>query len=143
MNRDAKFYLRASIVVFFVLLIGGYSYFQARKLIGGPKITIDSPANGSTVTESLVEIKGVAKNINEISLDDRPIFIDEQGAFNEKLLVPPGYTIITMKARDRFGRKTVEMLELYYDAPDTARLTASSTDILIPSATTSSSTIFH
>ena len=134
MNRDAKFYFRVTTIIVFALFIGGYSYFQARKLIVGPKIVIESPQNGTSVQEPLVEIKGRATNIKDISLDDRPIFIDEQGKFDEKLLVPPGYTIITMKATDRFGGKTEEKLELYYDAPP------------VPSyelASSSSSTIFH
>jgi hypothetical protein len=117
MNRDAKFYFRVTMVVIFALFIGWYSYFQSRKLIGGPQIVIESPQNGATVKESLVEIKGKASNIKDISLNDRPIFIDEQGNFDEKLLVPPGYTIMSMKADDRFGRKTSQTLELYYDAP--------------------------
>ncbi len=137
MNRDAKFYLRVTVIVLFALFIGGYSYFQARKLIGGPKIVIESPQNGTSVKESLVEIKGKALNIKDISLDDRPVFIDEEGNFNEKLLVPPGLAIITMKAQDRFGRKTQQILELYYDA--LAVVLFDSTTY----ATTSTSTIPH
>jgi hypothetical protein len=123
MHRDAKFYLRMTVLVVFVLIIGGYSYFQARKLIGGPQIVIESPQNGSTVTESFIEVKGKANNIKEISLDDRPIFIDEEGNFSEKLLLPPGLVIISMKAKDRFGRTTQEILSLYYAATSTLATT--------------------
>jgi len=139
MNRDAKFLFRLTIIVLFALIIGFYSYYQARKLISGPQITITSPANGSTVTDSLVEIKGVAKNIKDISLDDRPIFIDEQGNFDEKLLLAPGYTIITMKAEDRFNEKTEKTLELYYDAPLPSQSSASSSATSTPLSSTSTS----
>lgn len=129
MNRDAKFYLRLTAVIVFALFIGGYSYFQARKLIGGPKIVIESPAQGSEVKESLIEIKGTASNIKDISLNDRPIFIDEQGHFSEKLMVPPGLDILTMKAQDRFGRKTQATLELYYNAPTVTRFASTTLDL--------------
>ena len=80
----------------------------------GPIITIHTPENGSTLTESLVTIKGVAENISHISLNDRSIFIDEEGRFQEKLLLSYGYNIMTIKAEDKFGRKTEEILELVY-----------------------------
>ena len=117
MNRDAKFILRVASVIFFLALIGGYSYYQARKLIDGPEIVIDSPKDGETVTDPLIDIKGKATNIKDISLDDRPVFIDEQGNFDEKLLVQEGYTIITMKASDRFGETTQKSISLYYNPP--------------------------
>jgi hypothetical protein len=117
MNRDAKFVIRAGLSLILLILIVGYSYYQARKIIVGPQITITSPKDGATVPTSLVEIDGVANNINSISLDDRPIFIDEKGNFAEKLLLSGGYTIITLKAEDRFGRQIKKTLELYYNAP--------------------------
>ncbi len=94
MNRDAKFLLRLSIFILFVIVICGYAYFQARKLINGPEISIDSPTNGQVFNQSFIEIRGVAQNITSISLDDRPISVDQSGNFDEKLLLPPGYTII-------------------------------------------------
>ena len=111
-----------------ILIIGVYSFYQARKLIAGPEINIKSPENGATVSQPLVDITGTASNIKDISLDDRPIFIDQQGNFDEKLLLPSGYTIITLKAHDRFKHYTEKTLELYYDAPlPVASTTATST----------------
>jgi len=141
MNRDTKFYFRLTVVILFGLFILGYSYFQARKLIGGPSLVIESPQNGATLTESLVDIRGTARNVKEVSLNDRPIFTDEEGHFEEKLLVPPGYTIITLKAEDRFGRKTNRSLELYYDAPRTTLVEVKTGTTTV--ATTSTSTISH
>ena len=117
MHRNSKYILRVAIIVIFFVLIAGYSAYQARKIIRGPEISIYSPTDGATVNDALVEIKGKASNIKDISLDDKPIFIDEQGNFNEKLLMPSGYTIISMKASDRFGNKTEKSISIYYGAP--------------------------
>ncbi len=128
MRNNTKFWLRLISVIVFVLIIGAYSYYQARKLIAGPEINIKSPSNGVTVTQPLIDIVGTASNIKDISLDDRPIFIDQQGNFDEKLLLPAGYTIIVLKAHDRFKHYIEKTLELYYDAPlPVASSTASST----------------
>ena len=47
-------------------------------------------------------------------MNDRKIFIDQQGNFKEKILLSYGYNIITMKANDKFGRNTKKKLELIY-----------------------------
>lgn len=114
MNNDARFYIKTiGFIALFVVIIG-YGIFTARHLIEGPLVTIDSPKNGDTVTSPLVEIDGSAENITYISLDDRQIFIDATGHFSEKLLLQPGYSIMKVYAKDRFGRTTTKTLGLVY-----------------------------
>lgn len=90
----------------FLTLVALYALFQARFIILGPQITLTSPQDGQVATSSLIYVRGVAHNVTFISLDDRPIFLDEQGNFEEKLLVSPGQSTIMIRARDRFGRET-------------------------------------
>ncbi|MES2214136.1 MAG: hypothetical protein V4465_01970 [Patescibacteria group bacterium] len=100
--------------ILFLLLVA-YSLFQARFLILGPSIRIDSPADGATVPTPVVRVTGNAQNIAYISLDDRPIFIDAKGNFSEKLIAAPGLDIITLRARDRFGRSTEKQIRVVYN----------------------------
>ena len=112
--EDGKFAIRAIVITVFIATIIGYSLFQAHKFITGPQISIVSPIDGETTATSSVDITGVAKNIAFISLDDRPILIDEQGNFSEKLLVYPGYNIIKMFAKDHFGRTVEKKIGIIY-----------------------------
>ncbi len=112
--EDGKLILKTLVIAVFVLVILGYSIFQAQKIVKGPEILILSPTSGSTVRENSIDIKGVTKNISEISLNDRPIYIDEAGNFSEKLMLYPGYNIIKLKARDKFGTKTEKSIDLVY-----------------------------
>ncbi len=114
MQHDAKHLFRIGMIVLLFLLITGYAFFQSRKILEGPEITISEPKNGATLLDPLVAIKGQARNINSISLDDRPIFIDEQGNFEEKLLLYPGYNIIKFEAKDKFGKEKIVNLELNF-----------------------------
>jgi len=114
MRRPLRSYLTPIIAILFTLGILTYAYFRTNDLLAGPVVVISSPENGSTLAEPYVEIVGHAKNISYMSLNGRQIFTDEAGDFNEKLLVPYGYTIMTLKARDRFGRSTTKSLELVY-----------------------------
>lgn len=114
LNKNLSSYLRTLSFIFFMVIIFGYALFQARNIISGPVIKIHAPVNGASVEHSLINIEGTAKNISRISMNDRQIFTDEEGEFNEKLLLSYGYNIITIKAKDRFGRDTEKTLELIY-----------------------------
>jgi len=104
-------------VIFAILLVAilGYTYFQMQNLVTGPVINISEPQNGATLTSSRIEVIGTTENISGINLNDRQIFIDESGAFKEKLLLSPGYNIITLRAEDKFGRETKKILELVFN----------------------------
>ena len=113
-RRKLKLSVKIFLGSLFLFLILGYSFYQSRSLITGPLITINEPENGSIVTRQLVTIAGAAKNINKITLDDRPIYVDESGAFSEKLLLSEGYNIIKISAWDKFSKKTEKTIELVY-----------------------------
>ena len=113
-RHKTKKYLYIGIVIFFVLLTVGYTSYEIHKVVFGPKIMITYPQDGSLATTSEIEITGTTKNIQDISLNDGKIFIDEQGNFKEKLLLSYGYNIITLKANDKFGRSTEKKLEIIY-----------------------------
>lgn len=143
MQHDVKHIFRIGIVILLFLIILAYAYLQARKILEGPEIHISSPKNGSTVYTSLLSINGQTKNINFISLDDRPIFIDEQGNFNEKLLLYPGYNIMKFEAKDKFGKDKLVLLQVNYQAPPPSIIpvTSSSTSpVATSTATTTTST---
>ncbi|MEX2013594.1 MAG: hypothetical protein WD897_01620 [Parcubacteria group bacterium] len=99
------------LIILFILLIA-YSLYQARALLAGPRIWVESPEDGRTVGEALVIMAGQSKNIAWISLNDRQIFTDADGKWSEKLLVSPGLSIMTVKARDRFGRETTKSVRI-------------------------------
>ena len=113
-RRKLKLSLKIITGSLFLFLILGYSFYQSRNLLMGPVITIDEPKNGLATEEQMIKIAGAAKNIKSISLDDRPIFIDEAGSFSEKLLLSNGYNIIKISAWDKFNKKTDKLIEVVY-----------------------------
>lgn len=100
--RDILKFLGVTIAI---LLFGTYLSFQARYLIAGPQLALDQEPPTSNTTR-IVELTGTATNITHLWLNDRPIFTDEKGHFKEALILENGYTITTLKARDRYGRET-------------------------------------
>jgi hypothetical protein len=88
-----------------LVLIVAYIAFQARFLIAGPQIDLTSELtihhNNRTV-----ELQGSTHNITHLWLNDRQIYTDKDGNFKEALVLENGYTIATLRAKDRFGRET-------------------------------------
>lgn len=98
-------------VIALVGLFATYVFFQARHIIDGPMIVLtdDPPA---VVHEPTVHLAGIAENIVSLSLNDRTIYTDDHGRFNERVVVPVGHTTLTFLATDRYGR--TEVLERKY-----------------------------
>lgn len=104
--------LKTTIITLFFCTIAAYSSFQATKLIRGPILTVAFPSNGAEFASPLVEIRGSAKNISYLNMNNRQIFTDTDGLFSEKLLLSPGYNIIVLDAKDKFGKTVEKKLEL-------------------------------
>jgi len=103
---------RSLLLILGLVLLVSYSFYQARSIILGPQISITNITDGEVVENPLVIIEGRARNISWISLNDRQIFTDEEGRWSEKLIVSSGTSIITVKARDRFGRERKKSLQV-------------------------------
>lgn len=115
MKSSPAFFKNPTLIFGIVLfiIIAFYSLFQAKNLILGPVLTIEEPKNGATLPFSIYTVKGSAKNISFISLNDSPIFVDDEGRFEEKLIAPSGYSIMKMMVEDRFGRKKTQFIHLF------------------------------
>jgi len=95
------------------LLIVSFIIFQARFLIMGPQITLTDAPSGPH-NERQIHMKGTAHNIARLWLNDRPIYTDAKGDFDEALVLENGYTIATLRAEDRYGRSTTLSREMVY-----------------------------
>jgi hypothetical protein len=100
------------LVALAILAVLGYGVFEARKLIEGPSITITSPQPWSATSTTGVLIAGEAQNIAFLTINDAPAYTDESGHFAELLSPPPGVTVLTVAAVDRFGRRVSKSVSI-------------------------------
>jgi hypothetical protein len=110
--RKIKRIAGISVGILSLLIIAGYSYYQARNLINGPELTVISPISGTTTTTPLAFIEGEAKNVSYISLNNRQMYVDKDRKFHEELLLSAGYNVWKLEARDKFGRTITKTIEL-------------------------------
>lgn len=95
-----------------IAIVLGYGAFRAKNLAEGPQLVIASPQDGSSATSSVIHVQGNAHNISFLTLNGDKIFTDESGIFDEKVLLSSGYNVVTLEARDRFGRTVRKTLQL-------------------------------
>jgi len=111
---ESGFNIKLFVITISVLLLISYGIFNARNLIMGPTIEIFNPTEISETSENLFIVKGIAKNIAFLSLNEKPIFTNTEGMFQEKLLLSPGFNIIEIRAKDRFKKEILKTIKIYY-----------------------------
>lgn len=105
--------LKGAGIAILATLILWYVHFQARNFLKGPVIVLN---DAQTVLhhEKSIPISGVTQNIVKLTLNGREITTDKEGNFSHTLILENGYSIATLAAEDRFGRKTTITQEYVY-----------------------------
>lgn len=109
--------LKNSLIAVAVLFVVGYGIFNSRFIIQGPEITLealDEESNTIITEDKTLFLKGKVLHSSFISINGRPIFIDETGQFNEKLLLSSGVSIIDIYAKDKFGKEVRKKIDVLY-----------------------------
>lgn len=117
------FNIKYLIIVCSMVLLVCYGFFNARNLIMGPSIQIFTPSEESETDQNLVSIKGKVKNMTYLSLNERPVYADKNGYFEEKVLLSPGFNILEFKIRDRFKEEVKKTIKVYYKESSSTPLT--------------------
>ncbi len=117
MIRNIVEHAKTYLAIILLIMVVVYIIFNSRILIAGPKIIVNTPSNGASFENKTIKIEGLAQNTSFISINDRPITIDEENQFSETLLLIPGYNIITIRAKDKFERKIIEKMDFFYKEP--------------------------
>ena len=115
MHGHVKTYAKIGVILVAVLIVLGYSYGRTRDIVAGPRIEVMAPKVETPVSNSLIQIEGRATNVAFLTLNGREIFTDEMGYFKETVLLSYGYNILTIYARDKFGRGVEKTIELVYN----------------------------
>lgn len=112
-NLTLGTFLQLSGIFVLVALIIFYVLFQARNILQGPNITMTDVYTPKQHERSLT-LTGTTNNIVQLTLNGKEIFTNEEGSFSHTLILEDGYTITSLRAHDRFGRKTSVIQEYVY-----------------------------
>ncbi|HEY4516059.1 MAG TPA: hypothetical protein VJH67_02635 [Candidatus Paceibacterota bacterium] len=108
---------KTKIGVLVLIIIGIYGLWSGRNLLTGPTIEIIEPSSGATLNQNPIKVAGIVDNASFITLNDYPIFSNEEGIFSEEILAYPGYNVLVLEVKDRFGESVSKKIEFYYNGP--------------------------
>lgn len=103
---------RKYLFLIFILFIIIYFIFKFNNYIFGPKITIYTPIPYAIISDDTFILQGNVKNAKNIYINGREINIYENGDFIEKLIAKSPYTLITIEAIDRYGKRVLETMSI-------------------------------
>ena len=89
--------------------IGFFGYEKMSFIFRGVKIQAQIVQDGSS---TLATVKGVAEKATHITLNGREIFIDKDGNFSESIAMLPGFSVVTLNAKDKFGKTSQKKFEV-------------------------------
>ena len=110
--RDSRL-TRIILLAFFAVILG-YAYYEGRALLSGP--TIEVSPRVMEVSDPFITISGKAERIASLSLNGAPIPVTEEGVFEERYALSPGYNRIVLDARDKYGKTTERVIEIIYNS---------------------------
>ena len=87
-----------------LLLSASYGLIEAWPLLRGPTLSIDSPEKNATFPQGIVIVRGETARASVLTLNGAPLLHEEDGGFSSTLTFPRGWSILTFRATDRFGR---------------------------------------
>jgi len=98
------FFLGVGVVV---LMVAGYLGFQYYKFSRPPKLTVEFPTVGEVVKEEVLRVIGKTDIEATVVVNNQPVYLDEDGGFNEEIEVNGETKTVRVRAISRAGRETV------------------------------------
>jgi hypothetical protein len=100
-SRQKTYKTFFAILSIFILIYGMFKIFP---LLRGPQIFVEGLKNGEN-HGPIAFISGKTVGAKELKLNNNEIILDEEGNFSDTLLLSAGYNIISLSAKDGFGRE--------------------------------------
>ena len=110
-NRKRRIIIRICIGIIF-MLIAVYVYTNIRLPWSDPSLTINDSYR-TISSDGTITVQGVAKRANSLTLNGSVVLLDRSGEFSDTITIPMGYSVLEIKASDRFGHTTTKILQVY------------------------------
>lgn len=114
-REKTRKWFKILLIVLAAAIVLGYGAFQFRNLAFGPRIWITSPRDGEATTTPVISVSGIIENAAFITFNGAQIFTDETGNWNEDIVLMSGYNVLTVTAKDRFGKVATKTLHIIYN----------------------------
>lgn len=96
----------AAVAALLVTLFLGYAGFQLRLLSRSPQLTLTTPSQDQTLTQTNIEVSGQTDPDATLTINHKPVILTPTGKFTDTVLLPPGTHTVTITATARNGKTT-------------------------------------
>lgn len=93
-------------LVCFVLFFIGYLGFQMHGILTPPKLVLFSPSEGAVSDKAEVALQGETDKESQLLANGQEIKVNEQGKFNDTILLSNGVNTITLSTIKKHGKTT-------------------------------------
>lgn len=101
----------------FAVALGGYVFFQVRRISQPPTLAITEPKDGTRLEVPSVWVRGTTSADATVDVNGRQAYVEANGAFQLAVDIPRGTTLIVVKSRRRHGSASSEVRRVIYDQP--------------------------
>jgi hypothetical protein len=101
-----------------IIIIAGisiYFFYQLSFLIKPPELIIEHPSEDLIINEGKILVKGKTQINAEVSINGGGVWLDEEGVFNQEILLQEGINVIKIIAVNKFGRKNEMIRKIIYE----------------------------
>jgi len=109
-EKNIKWWLGTGSCVLLFVIIGIFVYFKMNFIWRGVQIQAELIHNDNS---KVITVQGNAEKAIFLTINGREIFVDPKGDFKEMVSPLPGYSVVTIFAKDKFGKTAEKKFELY------------------------------
>ncbi len=95
-----------------IILAAGYFFYEARGVLFAPRLEIFEPKDGAVLMSAEIHIAGKTDPNLAVWIAGKTFPSDEKGIFDGDIILAPGYNLIGISVKDRFGGETRKVLRV-------------------------------
>jgi transcriptional regulator with XRE-family HTH domain len=112
----AKFLKFVSFILIGLTMLG-YFAWQIDGLLRPPHLVIDTPIDGLSAQNALVEVRGSVENDDVmLTVNGRQVVVNDDKTFVTTVDLTRGLNVITVEGAKRYSRKAIEYRRVVFDA---------------------------
>lgn len=89
-----------------VVLLAAFGYVasQVSSVLTPPKLAVNEPSSDETISGNSIVVSGKAEVGADVSINDQAVFLDQNGQFNENVILSEGLNQIQITAKNKFDK---------------------------------------
>lgn len=86
-----------------ITLVLALVVYNMRDMVFGTPLQVVTAQDGATLEDTFLPLTGIARHARELLINGRTVAIDRSGKFTDAIILSPGYNIVEVALKDRFG----------------------------------------